>query len=144
MFFNSTWIRSYGISPVLQGLLNRKSVELGLNFPVELVGSFGDERAPNLGLVDCHRGREIGFASYVAIRKELFGENVTSYDDINPDKNVQRILKSIYGDDLASMDLFVGGLAEPHIYDGAVGKTFRTIFLRQLDNVMYRDGICAC
>lgn len=138
LFFRTDWIRKFGIGPVIRGALSRTSLNVGMHFNPDLVEGEGN-RAPNLALFDCNRGRELGFANYAAIRKELFGETITSWDDITTDAAVQVQLKDIYGDDLEHIDLFVGGLAETHLPGAGVGKTFKSIFIRQLEEMMYHD-----
>ena len=139
VYFNTEWIKIYKKEAVLNGMLSRKSLKMGMHFVPELLGNF-KTGGPNLAVADCSRGREAGFQSYAFYRKQLFGETITSFDDITSDPVTKTQLQEIYGNDgVQDVDLFVGSLAEDHLKDAGCGKTFAAIFKRQLDEMRYHD-----
>ena len=71
VYFNTHWIKTYGTDPILNGMLQRKSLNMGMHYVEELLGNF-ERGGPNLAVADCGRGREAGFQSYKHIREALF------------------------------------------------------------------------
>lgn len=138
-FFNATVITKYGYSALVDGSLSRKSLNIELQFVPELLGNVEQPNSPNLALLDCSRGREIGFASYNSIRKQLFNDKIKSFYDITQDDATISKLRAIYGNDVGQLDLYIAGLAEQHLPNSAVGKTFKSIFFRQFEEIMYHD-----
>lgn len=137
--FNPTWVYDFGTSPIINGTLTRKSAMVGMNFPPDLVGSFGRGFNPSLAVVDCQRGREIGLKGYAQVQREMFKRPIYSMADISSDPKVQQKLTAIYGNNVEEVDLFVGGLAEDHVKGSAVGSTFKAIFFKQFEDMMYKD-----
>ena len=83
------------------------------------------------------RGRDHGLADYNSVRKALNLEPRTSFDQITSDEIQQKKLESLYVD-INNVDLWIGGLAEPHLPGGCVGETFAAIIVKQFQ--LLRDG----
>ena len=83
------------------------------------------------------RGRDHGLADYNSVRSALGLEARTSFDQITSDEVTQRKLESLYPN-INDVDLWVGGLAEPHLPGGCVGETFAAIIAKQFQ--LLRDG----
>jgi hypothetical protein len=100
---------------------------------------FGTE---NLGIdlaaTNIQRGRDHGLADYNSVRVALGLARKTTFLSICPHKpELAKKLKDLYLD-IDNIDLWVGGLAEEHVRDGALGETFASIVREQFERV--RDG----
>jgi len=92
----------------------------------------------DLAAIDVLRCRDLGCAKYAQARAALGLGTVSSFSDITPDIRVQLALEDAYGGDVSKVDLWVGGLAEPHKRNAFVGPTFAAIIKQQYRNT--RDG----
>lgn len=83
------------------------------------------------------------------MRKAFGLATVESFGDISSDSQVQQKLRKAYGvtydkeknlycDNVDNIDLWVGGLAQDHMAEAMVGKTFQAIITDQF--VRLRDG----
>ncbi|MFT7597901.1 MAG: hypothetical protein ACI8TP_000821 [Acidimicrobiales bacterium] len=66
----------------------------------------------DMGTVDILRARERGVPRYNEFRRQLGLNPLHSFDDLTTDKAVVKKITDIYGDDVESLDLLVGTLAE--------------------------------
>jgi peroxidase len=135
-----------GIDSILRGLLLAPSQTVDLHIAKTVTNHlFSDPpSSPGLDLfaLNIQRGRDHGIPSYTKWR-QFCGFDIDSaptFDtlgsDIPPD--TLDILKSIYKS-VDDIDLFVGGLAETHVQDGAVGKTFQCILGHQFHDLQHGD-----
>ena len=91
-----------------------------------------DLAAPNI-----QRGRDHGVADYNTVRAAYGLPKVTSFSQITSDPAVQASLASTYGS-VATLDLWVAGLAERHLPGSSLGETFTRILVDQFTRL--RDG----
>lgn len=139
-FFNPLEILDVGIEPYLRGLASQKCQEVDneviddvRNFLFGAPGSGGFD----LASLNIQRGRDHGLPGYNQVRQDYGLPAATTFADINPDPDVQANLAAVY-DSPENMDVWVGGLAEPHVTGAMVGKTFHTILKDQFERL--RDG----
>ncbi|RUS84195.1 hypothetical protein EGW08_008035, partial [Elysia chlorotica] len=96
---------------------------------------FSDEatgRSLDLVSLNIQRGRDHGLPSYTAFRGACRLPALTGAEP-----EIQDFLK-VYSD-INDIDLFSGGLSEPHVYGGAVGPTFACIIAQQFKDLKYGD-----
>ncbi|KAK3790497.1 hypothetical protein RRG08_060547 [Elysia crispata] len=96
---------------------------------------FHDEttgRSLDLVSLNVQRGRDHGLPSYTAFRKACRLPALTGTEP-----EMKEFLK-VYSD-INDIDLFSGGLSEPHVYGGAVGPTFACIVAQQFRDLKYGD-----
>ena len=139
-FFDPSIVASDGIENLLRGLASQRCQELDgkivdalRNFLFGAPGSGGLD----LASLNIQRGRDHGLPSYNEARRQLGMRPARNFRDINPDPEVQQALSDAYSD-VDDIDLWVGGLAEPHVRGAMVGPVFHRIISRQFANL--RDG----
>jgi hypothetical protein len=100
---------------------------------------FGEPGAGGFDLasLNVQRGRDHGLPSYNHVRRVLGLRPVSDFADINPDPVVQENLSLAFAN-VEQIDLWMGGLSEPHARDAIVGETFRAILIDQFERS--RDG----
>lgn len=135
-----------GIDSILRGLLMTPPQTVDLQVANTVTSHlFADPpSSPGFDLfaLNVQRGRDHGIPSYVKWRQfcGLDKETSTTFDtlssDIPPD-TLDR-LKSIY-QSVDDIDLFIGGLAEAHVSDGSIGRTFQCILGRQFHDIQRGD-----
>ena len=91
----------------------------------------------DLASLNVQRGRDHGLPSYNHVRRALGLAPVSNFADINPDPVVQENLSLAFAS-VEEIDLWMGGLSEPHMPGALVGQTFRTILIDQFERS--RDG----
>ena len=139
-FFDPTIVESDGIENLLRGLASQKCQELDGKVVDALRNFlFGPPGSGGLDLVSLNiqRGRDHGFPSYNEARRQLGMRPARQFRDINPDREIQKALAEAYRS-VDDVDLWVGGLAEPHVPRAMVGSVFHRIISRQFTNL--RDG----
>jgi hypothetical protein len=140
-FFNPGPIKETGPDPLLKYLASDNAQEIDTRLVDGLRDFlFGPPGAGGLDLasLNIQRGRDHGIASYQNARKAYGLPPVKSLTDITRDPILQEALRGVYGDDVASLDLWVAGLAEDHVPGTSVGPTFRRILADQFART--RDG----
>ena len=139
-FFSPDLLIEDGIDPILRGLAAQVAQEVD-TFCVDDVRNFlfGPPGAGGFDLasLNIQRGRDHGLADFNQTRIDYGLRPVRSMADINPDPAVQTRLANAYGS-VNNIDLWVGGLAEAHVEDALVGRTFHTIIKDQFERL--RDG----
>jgi peroxidase len=139
-FFRPNEVIDHGIDSILRGATVQLAQELD-NQIVDDVRNFlfGPPGAGGFDLasLNIQRGRDHGLSSYNDTREALGLGRVTDFDQISSDSNVVANLMSVY-DSVDDIDLWVGGLAEDHVYGSSVGETFQTIIADQFERI--RDG----
>jgi peroxidase len=76
--------------------------------------------------IDIQRERDLGVGSLNQVRRALGLNPYRSFGDLTSDPVLQRQLRNVYGN-IEQVDLFIGGLAEPHAPNAIVGPTFQRI-----------------
>ncbi len=139
-FFNPTLIEKHGIDPLLRGLAAGPCQELdGMlvddvrNFLFGPPGSGGLD----LAALNIQRGRDHGLPSYNAARRHLGLRPARDFRDVHPDPAVHQRLAAVYAS-VDDVDLWVGGLCEPHVPGAMVGPVFHLILRDQF--IRLRDG----
>ncbi|MGE9270955.1 MAG: peroxidase family protein, partial [Verrucomicrobiales bacterium] len=139
-FFDPTQIENYGIETLLRGLAGQECQELdhqvvdGLrNFLFGSPGAGGID-LPSLNM---QRGRDHGLPSYTEVREALGFPPAEDFSDITPNEELQESLAAVY-DDVEQVDLWIGGLCEPHVRGAMVGPVFHAILTDQFRRL--RDG----
>jgi peroxidase len=94
--------------------------------------------ALDLAAINIQRGRDLGLGSLNQTREALGLTPYTSFEQISSDQTTVDALKLAYNNDIDSIDLWTGGLAEDHTAGAMIGQTFGTIIAQQFENL--RDG----
>ena len=146
LFFNNTFINTFGIEQMLLGLLGNESQTVDRQLADGILNHLFERERPrspglNLAALNIQRGRDHGLPGYNAFRKRCGLKNAKSFRDtareIVDSKNRQ-LLSQLYNDDPNLADLWVAGLAEKPVDGSIVGATFRCIIHEQMKRV--RDG----
>ncbi len=101
-----------------------------------LVGGEIDEI--DLIAIDIQRERDVGLASLNQTRKALGLTPYRSFTELTRDPVLQKNFQSVFGN-VASIDLFMGGLAEDHVPGAAVGRTYQAIIASQFQALRAGD-----
>ena len=139
-FFNPALVSAEGIDGLLKYAASAHAAEIDTqvvdgvrNFLIDGPGGM----ALDLVSLNIQRGRDHGLADYNATRVAYGLAPVDSFDDITSDVESQKALEAVYGD-VDNIDLWIGGLAEDHVRDSAVGELVQTIVADQFRRL--RDG----
>jgi peroxidase len=101
-----------------------------------LVG--GEVDKLDLMAIDIQRERDVGLASLNQTRVALGMRPYSSFADLTSDSVLQAAFQSVYGS-IDQVDLFMGGLAEAHAPQAAVGPTFQAILAKQFQALRVGD-----
>ncbi len=127
---SATWLNSFGTS--FPGAMTLHNYPTWMkNFVAErnTGKGHGDSIKMDMGAVDIFRDRERGVPKYNDFRRALNLPAIRSFEELTPNKDDVKVLKEIYQDDIESMDLLIGTLAEADRYPGfAFGNTPFYIF----------------
>lgn len=125
-FFNPKEVSANGIDSLLRGLILQEAQELD-NFIVDGVRNFlfpAGTGGLDLASVNIQRGREVGLPSYVDTYYQLFGTQITSFEELPFATDVIDLFKQAY-DDVSQIDLWLGGISELSAnHGGLLGPTF--------------------
>jgi hypothetical protein len=139
-FFDPSLIENHGIDSILRGLASQRCSELD-GMLVDGVRNFlfGPPGAGGFDLasLNIQRGRDHGLPGYNEVRRQVGLRPARRWRDVNPDPEVQQRLASIY-DSVDDIDLWVGGLCEPHVPGSMVGPVYHRILVNQFTRL--RDG----
>ena len=132
-------IREGGIEPLIRGMMVQKAQEVDLKFSDSVRNFLFGTNTMGLDLVaiNIQRGRDHGLPDYNTVREGVGLPKRKSFAEITPDKMMQEKLQSVYSS-VDDVDLWIGGLAEPHVDGGCVGETFARIIALQYR--VLRDG----
>ncbi len=139
-FFNPGELIGNDIGSLLQGATLQKAQELDTQIVDEVRNFlFGPPGAGGFDLasLNIQRGRDHGLPDYNQARVGLGLTPVNSFNDISSDPDVVTALSSVY-DDVNSVDLWVGMLAEDHLTGASVGELMSTVLVDQFTRL--RDG----
>ena len=139
-FFDPTITEEHGIDTLLRGLASQECQELDgtlvdgvRNFLFGPPGAGGFD----LAALNIQRGRDHGLPSYNAAREALGIRPARRFRDVHPNPEIQSRLAEVY-QHVDQIDLWVGGLCEPHVRGSMVGPVFHRILVDQFTRL--RDG----
>ena len=139
-FFDPSLIENHGIDSILRGLASQRCSELD-GMLVDGVRNFlfGSPGAGGFDLasLNIQRGRDHGLPGYNEARRQLGMRPARRWRDVHPDPEVQQRLAAAY-ESVDEIDLWVGGLCEPHVPGSMVGPVFHRILVDQFTRL--RDG----
>jgi len=94
----------------------------------------------DLASINIQRGRDHGLPGYTRFRALCGGGKVERFSDLSSVMRKSNIksLRSVY-QDVADIDLFVGGLMEKKLAGGLLGPTFSCIIADQMFRTMFGD-----
>jgi hypothetical protein len=139
-FFNPVEITGRGIEPLLRGFSRQVAQRVDSYIVDELRNFlFGQPGAGGFDLasLNIQRGRDHGLPGYNAVRRDMGLVPANDFSDITPDVEVRTRLASVYPS-VEDIDLWVGGLAEPHMRGALVGETIHAVLADQFERL--RDG----
>ncbi len=149
-FLTPGTVSSRGIDGLLAGatMMSHQAIDTDMVNALrnQLVG-----RPLDLAALNIFRGRDMGIAPFNGVRTQLYEQtgqaSLRPYSDWDDFQARNRIsdavmdqLKAAYPDGFATMDLWIGGLAERPTH-GQLGSTFGYIFLEQLDRLQHGDRL---
>ena len=139
-FFAPSEIVDHGIDPLLRGLAAQTMQEVDTllvddvrNFLFGPPGSGGFD----LASLNVQRGRDHGLPGYNQVRIDLGLSPVSAFGDISSNPDTAAALASVY-DNVEQVDVWVGALAEDHMFGASVGELTYTILMDQFQRL--RDG----
>lgn len=139
-FFNPSEIIDHGIDSLLRGLAGQRAQNIDV-FVIDDLRNllFGPPGAGGLDLtsLNMQRGRDHGLPTYNEVRVAFGRMPVTSFDQINPDPEIQARFESVYAN-VDQVDPWIGLLAEPHREGAFVGETLMRVLRDQF--LRFRDG----
>ena len=140
-FFDPAEIYDNGIDSLLRGLSYQKAQEIDNKLVDDvrnlLFGSPG-EGGFDLASLNIQRGREHGIPDLNTFRVKMGLHEYSDFDKLTGGNiTLSRQLAGVY-DSVNDVDLWVGGLAEPHAPGAVVGETFQKIIADQFTRL--RDG----
>ncbi|MDF1859905.1 MAG: peroxidase family protein [Verrucomicrobiales bacterium] len=141
-FFNPDFLSAYGVSGIIRGQALYRQQELD-RFVVDDVRNF--LFGPGFGGLDLaalniQRGRDHGIPSYNAVRAAFGLGERNGFEEVTGDyDSAFDALEQAYGAGaIDELDLWTGGLSEPHLPGSNLGETFSRIFVDQFTRL--RDG----
>lgn len=94
----------------------------------------------DMGAIDILRARERGVPRYNEFRRQLGLNPIRTFDDLTPDKDAVARIEEVYGDDVESLDLLIGTLAEGHRPTNfGFGETMFQIFILNASRRLQAD-----
>ncbi len=145
-FFDPDEVTKDGVDSLFSGLASQEAQEID-NLLVDGVRDFlfpAGTGGLDLAAVNIARGREVGIASYTEIYKEIFGTEITDFDDLGSnglglfDDRVVSLFRDAY-ESVDQIDLWLGGISElPDDHGGLLGPTFSFFIADQFTRS--RDG----
>jgi peroxidase len=150
-FENDAILEGAGASALLRGALEARAQALdatvvdSLNFLLFTPdGGLTGFSLPERNIL---RGRDHGLETWAVVRETVLGDvdadalaGSADFSVITPEPALQAALASVYPT-VGAVDLWVGGLAEPHAEGAAVGPTFRAIIADQLERLRDADPL---
>lgn len=144
-FFNSQWIETFDIDPILKGLAKQQQEAIDIkvvdglrNFLFalpQLPGIFGLD----LASLNIQRGRDHGLPDYKSVRQYFLNQSLTSFQQISNDPIITQQLAALYNNDVDNIDLWVGLLAEGHSSNSQMGPTMEAILTEQFSRIRNSD-----
>ncbi len=142
-FFNNSFIKEFDIDPFLKGMSTQQQETIDAQIVDGLRNSlFALPQLPNaigldLASINIQRGRDHGLPDYNTVRRYFRRSSANSFFDINRNPNITNQLSSVYND-VNSIDLWVGLLAEEVLLGNILGPTMHNVLKVQFERL--RDG----
>jgi len=139
-FFAPAEIPASGLEALLRGLKAQPAQEVDVRVIDDVRNFlFGPPGAGGFDLtaLNIQRGRDHGLPDLNRTRLDYGLVPYASFAEVTPDVEAQRALAEVYPT-VDDIDLWVGGLVEPHRPGAMVGETFFTILRDQFERL--RDG----
>lgn len=143
-FFNPSIVANNGIEPILMGL----GAQVQEDVDPFIVSSLRDFLFPTAGSpvafgldlasLNIQRGRDHGLVDFMTIKSRSSCEPIDSFEKINSDPNISSKLREAYNNDINSIDLWIGLLAEEKLSSSSFGPTMHSILYKQFKAL--RDG----
>jgi hypothetical protein len=94
----------------------------------------------DIGAMDIFRDRERGIPRYNEFRRQIGLKPLSSIDQLTPDKELVKKIKSVYNDDIEAVDTMVGSLAEGYRpVNYGFGETAFQIFVAMASRRLMTD-----
>ncbi len=144
LFFNSSTVNTYGVEPLLFGLVGNVSEKVDVHLTKEITEHLfqrGNKHGENLAALNIQRSRDHGLPGYNAYRKFCNLSDAKTFEDtLNEIQDLEnrRILKELYNDDPNLVELWVAGISETPFPGAVVGPTLRCVVGEQFRRA--RDG----
>lgn len=145
-FFKVDQIYAHGIKSLIFGALNQDAQKLDTcvvpALQDELFLNLHPDKAMDLLAINIARGREVQLPTFNDMRTALGLTPYTTYLDLTGDASLAATLSSLYMTNLtevATLDLFVGFIAEKHLPDKCMGETLHTFFKYQFQRLASGD-----
>ncbi len=138
-FFNAELLRRDGLDPVLRGLASQAAQEVNprvVDDVRDLAVRPGVPADPLARAVQ--RARDFGLPDYNRARQELGLEPARTFAEVTSDVRLRHDLRSAYGA-VGRIDPLVGGLAEDHLPDSALGPFLTAIVAEQFGRLRRGD-----
>ena len=143
-FFSPELVEEHGIEQFLGGLHKQTMSRIDTRI-VESVRSFlfhspggRRKRLGDLAAFNVLRGRDHGLPDYNKCREAFNLSPKKSFSEISDDPELTSNLALLYGDNIDSVDPWIGGLAESHEEGGNMGEFIRAVLVDQF--IRLRDG----
>ena len=144
-FFDPDFVSENGVDQLLTGLIYAPSAALD-NQITDAVRQFlfrARTGGFDLAAVNIQRGREVGIPGYTEVYEEIFGEEITSFEDLVDEglmsAEVVDLLEVVY-DNVDQIDLWVAGISElPADHGGLLGPTLSAIVEDQFARLRFND-----
>uniref|UniRef100_W8BSG2 Chorion peroxidase n=1 Tax=Ceratitis capitata TaxID=7213 RepID=W8BSG2_CERCA len=131
------------IDTIFESILNQSAMKLDTIYEDSLIlNDFGINRPNHSDVLayDIQRGRDHGLRSYIDYLELATGEKIESWKDLESFISATdlRLLKSIYND-VKTIDLLVGAMAEKNELGAIVGPTFKYILAEQFSQIYQKQ-----
>ena len=142
-FFDPSDVKNSGMADYGRMLTMMRSMKFDMSVAKALhekLFNAGQKHGLDLVALNIKRGREHGIPTYATVLSACTGRDIRDFADLQSfikQKDIVRLM-SVY-QDVADVDLFVGGLAETAAADALVGPTFRCIIAQQFFGLRYGD-----
>ena len=144
LFFNSTTVNTYGVEPLLLGLVGNISERVDTHLTKEITEHLfqrGNKHGENLAALNIQRSRDHGLPGYNAYREFCGLSEAATFENTSneiQDPENRRILKELYNDDPGLVELWLAGISETPVQGAVVGPTLRCVVSGQFRRG--RDG----
>lgn len=139
VFFNPTFIETFGIEPFLKGLGDNLIQEIDHQVVDGVRNLLFDPPAQfDLVATNLQRGRDHGLPDYNQVRRDFGLEPVTSFDQITSNPEAAAALEEAYEGNIENVDAWIAAISEDHVPGASVGELMHVVLTDQFRRV--RDG----
>ncbi|KAF0303786.1 Chorion peroxidase [Amphibalanus amphitrite] len=142
-FFEPSGLMRYGMADFVRMLTTMRSMQFDMSVAKavhEKLFNADQDHGLDLISLNVQRGREHGIPTYASVLSACTGQKIREFSDllsVMKQKDMLRLMR-VY-QDVADVDLFIGGLAEAAADDALVGPTFRCVIAQQFFGLRYGD-----